>query len=321
MKEDKFIRENIETWKFLESTVAKLKSKGFKKFGKDELNNFMYSYNLVCGHLSYSRTYFGNTKTTDYLNRLVASAHSYIYATRTSNAKKMLKFFFMDFPLLIKQNIGYLIASTSLFLGAVLLSFIFTAVSPDNASAFMPQELIDGINNFSDTGRKWDSAIQSSSIMTNNIQVGFLAFALGVTLGVGTCYIMILNGFILGGAAALALNKGISVQFWALILPHGVFELFAIFVCGASGLLIGKSIVNPGKFSRKDSMVRYGKTAIYLICCTIPIFTIAGIIEGFFTPSGVSHAGKLMFSLFTLLLLVFYMVFPVLIKRKKQVIK
>jgi uncharacterized membrane protein SpoIIM required for sporulation len=321
MKEDKFIRENIETWKFLESTVAKLKSKGFKKFGKDELNNFMYSYNLVCGHLSYSRTYFGNTKTTDYLNRLVASAHSYIYATRTSNAKKMLKFFFMDFPLLIKQNIGYLIASTSLFLGAVLLSFIFTAVSPDNASAFMPQELIDGINNFSDTGRKWDSAIQSSSIMTNNIQVGFLAFALGVTLGVGTCYILILNGFILGGAAALALNKGISVQFWALILPHGVFELFAIFVCGASGLLIGKSIVNPGKFSRKDSMVRYGKTAIYLICCTIPIFTIAGIIEGFFTPSGVSHAGKLMFSLFTLLLLVFYMVFPVLIKRKKQVIK
>lgn len=318
MKEDKFIKENIDTWKFLESTIAKLKSRGFKKFEKDELNNFMYSYNLACGHLSYSRTYFGNTKTTDYLNRLVASAHSYIYATKTSNAKKMLKFFFMDFPLLIKQNIGYFIASTALFLGGILLSFIFTLISPDNASAFMPQGLIDGINNFSSSGRTWDSAVQSSSILTNNIQVGFIAFALGVTLGIGTCYVLIFNGFMLGGAAALALNNGISVQFWALILPHGVLELFSIFVCGASGLLIAKAIIKPGIYSRKDSMIKYGKTAIYFVCCTIPIFIIAGIIEGFFTPSGVSDAGKLVFALLTLILLVFYMVFPVFLKRKKS---
>lgn len=318
MKEDKFIKENINTWSYLENTLKILKSKGFKKISGDGLNNFISAYNTTCGHLSYSRTYYGNSKTTEYLNRLVASAHGYIYTAKSSNVKKMVKYFFYDFPLLLKKNMGYFAASTALFLLGMLISFIFTMISPDNAPAFIPQGLIDGINNMDGTGRTWDNAFTSSFIMTNNIKVGFIAFALGITLGIGTGYVLVTNGFMLGGAAALAFNKGVSPEFWALILPHGVFELFAIFIGGAAGLLIAKAILSPGIYSRKDSLIKYGKTAIYFVCCTIPILIVAGIIEGYFTPSSVSVSAKLIFSLVMLFILMFYLLFPVLWSMRRK---
>lgn len=318
MKEDKFIKENMNTWKYLEETAAKLKFSGFKKLRKDELNNFISAYNITCGHLSYSRTYFGNTKTTEYLNKLVSMAHGYIYATNTSNFKKMVKFFFVDFPLLIKNNLGYFIASTSLFLAGMVIAFAYIMISSDNAPAFVPQGLIDGINNFAGSGREWDNAITSSTILTNNIKVGIIAFVFGITLGIGTCYVLVFNGFMLGGAAALAYQKHISVEFWSMILPHGVLELFAIFICGAAGLMIAKSIINPGIYSRKDTIIRYGKKAIYSLCCTIPIFTVAGIIEGYITPSALPEVIKLIFAMFTLILLMIYIAIPVFIFRKKE---
>lgn len=309
MKEDRFIREHHETWKSFEDTLAKLKSKGFQKFKSGELDSFIASYNRICGHLSHCRTYYGSTTTTEYLNRLVATAHSFIYATQSSNLKKFLYFFIKEFPLLIKGNLKYLLVSTLIFIAGMAVSFIYTAISPDNAVAFLPREYADSIDFSGNTSKFWDGAIMSSFILTNNIKVGFIAFALGVTLGVGTIWVLISNGFMLGGLGALAYHSGFNLRFWSLILPHGILELFAIFVCGAAGLMIGYSIIHPGDYSRKDSFIIGSKAGIKLIGGTVPIFVIAGLIEGFFTPLAVSEASKILFAILTLGLLLFYLIF------------
>ncbi|MCX7923302.1 MAG: stage II sporulation protein M [Clostridia bacterium] len=320
MKEDKFIKQNSETWACLEKTLNKLKSKGFQKFGKDELHDFINLYNLTCGHLSYCRTYYGNTNTTTYLNRLVASAHSYIYTTKISNVKKLWKFLVHDFPLLIRENIIYLIVSTSVFMLGFLISFIYTLVYSDNALAFVPQNIVESIDFNGNSADMWDSPVMSSLIFTNNIRVGFMAFALGITLGIGTVWSLVYNSFLLGSLGALAFHQSANLRFWSLILPHGVLELFAIFVAGAAGLIIGYSLINPGIYSRRDSFIIRGKIGIKLVCGTIPIFVIAGLIEGFITPSGISEIAKLSFALFTLIVLALYLVIPVL-RHKQAVIK
>ena len=69
-------------------------------------------------------------------------------------------------------------------------------------------------------------------------------------------------------------------------------------------------------YSRKDSLIKGGKTAVYLACGTIPLFIIAGIIEGYFTPSDVSVEAKLIFSLISFILLCLYLALP-FIQRKK----
>lgn len=313
MKEDKFISQNSNIWKDLESILAKLKSKSIYRFSKDELDTFINTYNLTCGHLSYSRTNYGNTSTTNYLNKLVASAHSYIYTTETFSLKKMLMFIIAGFPQLIKKYWKPILISTSVFLLAVAISFIFTLISTDNAGAFISQEMADSIleRDVNEYDSNRNGAVLSPFIFTNNIKVGILAFAFGITLAIGTVYLLYANGYILGALAALYVHKGGSLIFWSLILPHGILELFAIFVCGGAGIIIGYSIINPGKYSRKDSFIIRGKDSIKLLLGTIPIFIIAGIIEGYFTPSAFfPEIAKLIFAFITLLLLIIYLVVP-----------
>ena len=312
MIEEKFIKQNAETWKKLEFTLNRLKSNSINKFEGQELDDFINAYNLTCGHLSYCRTYFGDSNTTSYLNNIVAAAHGYIYTSEASSFRKFRNFLLIEFPLLVKSNMNFFLISTSLFLLGSILSFILTLISVDNAVAFLSKDLVDGVMSSDLSGpSQIDSAVESSFILTNNIRVGFIAFVSGVSLGIGTSWVLLTNGYMLGSLAALYFHKGGNLLFWSLILPHGVIELFAIFVCGAAGLIIGQSLINPGVYSRKDSFILRGKSALKLVLGTIPLFIIAGIIEGYLTPSSkLSEVAKLIFALFTLILVIVYITIP-----------
>ena len=61
----------------------------------------------------------------------------------------------------------------------------------------------------------------SSSLMTHNISVTFLIFASGITFGVGTLYLLALNGLLIGTIAALCINHNLALEFWSFLLPHG----------------------------------------------------------------------------------------------------
>jgi len=319
MKEDKFVKENSETWLKLEATLKKLKSKGLKRLERNELDELITLYNHACGHLSYSRTYYGSSNTTVYLNRLVSSAHNYIYTTKTSGLKNLFLFLLRDFPLLVVDNLSFLIVSTAVLILGMAASFALTLFAPDNAFAFLPNSYIEGVKGGG--SGSWDSSLMSSFILTNNIRVGFTAFAAGITAGILTVFILIQNGFMVGALAALAHMNGMGYRFWSLILPHGIIELFAIFVCGAAGLIIGYSIINPGIYSRKDSVIMRGKVGIKLVCGTIPLFVIAGFIEGFITPMNIPEILKYIFACITLVLLIIYIVVPNLIYRNNKPFK
>lgn len=312
MKEDKFIKQNSETWKKLEGTLNRLKSRSLYRFDKNELDDFINVYNLTCGHLSYCRTYYGNTSTTSYLNRIVADAHSYIYTTKKSNIKNLIRFFVIEFPLLVRSNLKFILLSASLFLLGTVLSFIFTLVSTDNAVAFFPPQAVEEILNrdLGEPRENWDAGIHSNFILTNNIKVGMMAFAFGVTLGLGTSYVLVVNGFNLGTLAALFYYKKANLLFWSLILPHGIIELFAVFICGGAGLIIGYSIINPGIYTRKDAFIIRGKAALKLVLGTIPLFIVAGFIEGYFTPLNIPEISKITFALVTFTLCILYIVIP-----------
>lgn len=320
MKEEKFINLNINHWKQLETAASSFKSKGRKGFNKQDFEDFMNLYNKACSHLSYSRTNYGNTSTTQYLNKLVSNSQEFLYSTRVTSGKKLYHFFVCEFPMLLLQYKYAILIAMLLFAAGGLLSFTYTLQNPSNALAFLPEQFAANIESFGEdvAAESWDNPVMSSFILTNNIRVGFLAFASGIFLGLGTLYILIYNGFPLGSLAALSVQKGISLKFWSLILPHGVLELFAIFVCGAAGLIIGYSLINPGKYSRRDSLIIKVKIAVKLVLGTIPIFIIAGIIEGFFTGSQVTEYTKLGFALATLVALLLYIYIPnSLIKLKK----
>lgn len=142
--------------------------------------------------------------------------------------------------------------------------------------------------------------------MTNNIQVAFLAFAGGITFGILTVYVMVSNGIMVGALAGLFWHYGQSYAFWAYIVPHGVIELTAIFIAGGAGLLMGYKLFVPGPYSRVYQLKRQAKRSVQLLLGTIPLFVIAGVIEGFITPASFSLETKYIVACVTILALILY---------------
>jgi uncharacterized membrane protein SpoIIM required for sporulation len=96
---------------------------------------------------------------------------------------------------------------------------------------------------------------------------------------------MITNGLLIGVIGAATWKAGMALQLWSFVAPHGVLELPAIFIAGGSGLEIARGMLFPGLLPRKESLARAGARGAQLLLGTIPILVIAGVIEGFFSPS------------------------------------
>jgi uncharacterized membrane protein SpoIIM required for sporulation len=126
----------------------------------------------------------------------------------------------------------------------------------------------------------------AAEIFTNNIRVAFLAFAGGMLLGLGTLYVLLYNGLLLGVVAGLAIGAGNGRPFFELVLAHGVLELSCIAVSGLAGLRIASAIIDPGNRARGDALRSESRAAVEIILGTMFWLVVAGLVEGFLTPAG-----------------------------------
>ncbi|MDD4295751.1 MAG: stage II sporulation protein M [Ruminiclostridium sp.] len=312
MNEASFINTHKDIWQELETTLRHLPGKRKKSEDFEIIHRLLFLYQSSCEHLSVARTRYGNTSTVDYLNNLVARAHQSIYVTKPNSFSRLTRFLINGFPALLKQEKRLVLISTGIFAFFFFFSFLFTVFNENYALSFVPAEYVNAIKGNNQQAATINYSVASVFIFTNNIRVGILAFALGITFGVGTVYVLATNGLLLGALAAVAFNSGNSYNFWSLIVPHGVPELFCIFVCGGAGLLIARSMLFPKTQSRRSSFIEGGRKAIFLLIGTIPLFILAGLTEGYFTPLPIDPIYKYIGAAFWLLLLSVY----IFLKRK-----
>ena len=129
----------------------------------------------------------------------------------------------------------------------------------------------------------------------NNVKVTMIAFATGIAAGVGTFMILFYNGLMLGvvGAAVAARGPHVAWGFWSFVAPHGVIELTAIFIAGGAGLMLGWAVLSPGEYTRSTALKLVGREAFKLMLGVASMLLVAGIVEGFLSPSMLPNAVKL----------------------------
>ena len=263
-------------------------------------------YRMVVADLSYARSQGASGELVAYLNELAGRAHGVIYAAPAARLRGVVAFLLRDFPALFRSTSRYaLVAALIFFIGWGVAAYL-VHVELRGAGHGMPGQIFG-----KDDGpvQVPDPAEMSSYIMTNNIKVGIYAFAAGVTAGVLTVWVLFTNGLTIGYIATLRAPQLGQVRFWSLILPHGVIELVAIFVCGGAGLMLGSAIIAPGNLRRADSIRIAAGKAMRLFAGVLPFFVVAAIIEGFITPSVIPAWSKLAFSGVTALALILYLGF------------
>jgi uncharacterized membrane protein SpoIIM required for sporulation len=315
LKEEHFIKTNSGIWRELEEFSVKINKKGVKALHSAEVKRFLHIFRLCSHHLAYARTHYPQSNMVTYLNSLVGKCHSHVYAVKKPSPDEILRYIGYEFPKLLKEHSWFVLASFAVFTFGLVLSMLLVFNNVNNAAMFLPPHLIEGVKSGTTGGGQWNYPLMSSYIMFNNITVSLRAFVFGITLGLGTIYVLFVNGALLGALTALIYMYGNPVNFWSLILPHGVIELTAIFISGAAGLMIARSMLLPGEYSRRHALVHGAKKAVPLIVGVVFLLVIAGIIEGFFTPLPISEGAKLLFAGITAVILIVYFSIPYVIKR------
>jgi len=233
---------------------------------------------------------------------------STIYRPRPLDLRRVWRFFFGHFQYVFRRHLRAFVAVALLLSFASLAGFLAETMSPGAARAIFSGPVLQRIERKlaqgDASGADWKVAIRpvvAARILTNNIQVSILAFSAGFLVGAGTVLIIIFNGLLLGLLAAVFHSFGQGIPFWAHILPHGVIELVAVVLAGASGLVLGNSLLRPGTSTRLGSLRVGAREAMIMFFGCVPLLIVAALIEGFVTPSSLSDGAKLLFAAATVL--------------------
>jgi uncharacterized membrane protein SpoIIM required for sporulation len=313
MRYEEFIDTHEQRWKRLEILSDKIRSEGYRSLSDDELDSFLLLYRQTSADLAFIRTHFPNSRTEEFLNSLVAKSHAQLSRTPSTSLYRVFNFYKETFPQLFAKNILFIGIAFMLFMSTAAICGIglhydrefFLGICPVSESVM--QERADK-GSVGPNMNTFIAPIASSSIIVNNIQVGIMTYSAGVALGLGTVFYLFINGVMMGVFSAYFVAEGLGTSLLANILPHGILELTAIFICGGAGLMIGDSIVHPGTRTRSQSIAARGREATQLVVGTIVLFLIAGVIEGYFSfMEGISNEIKLAFCIFPAGFLYFYL--------------
>ncbi|MFC0211265.1 stage II sporulation protein M [Paenibacillus chartarius] len=303
----RFIKTNKPIWTELEELLSRF-AKRRSSLQAADIDRLAALYRAASAHLSAIRSARNPGETAVYLNHLVSRAHHLMYQENNKSSMQLREFFGRIFPDMLRRRQLFVGLAMLLMLIGGVSGFLAVLANPLNAHIVLPGDIAAAVDpSKTDLPRdNWNSPLVSTAIMTNNIRVAMLAFISGATLGIGTVYLMIYNGLLVGALAAVFWHSGRSYVFWAYILPHGIIELTAIFIAGGAGLYMGYRFFVPGPYPRKAQFLRSAKESVMLLIGTIPLFVIAGVIEGYITPSTLPLGAKYAFAGATLVLVVLY---------------
>ena len=227
---------------------------------------------------------------TFYLNQLLGRAHNLIYMGHKQKMSGLVRFYAQTFPQVFRETFRQTFLAFLIFTVTGIATWAVTIHDPAFAHRVLGPEMMATI----EKREMWTQSIvtvkplAASGIMTNNLAVCFATFALGITAGLGTIRLMVTNGMLIGVIGAATWQAGMALQLWSFVAAHGVLELPAIFISGGAGLEIARGMLFPGLLPRRESLALAGGRAARLMIGIIPILIIAGVIEGFVSPSGIA---------------------------------
>ena len=282
-------------WSSFAKRLDHAQRSGLKSLGEDGVRDFVAEYRDLAADLARLQTAARGREREEvfYLSRLMAGAHNLLYRGRALTFKDVWRTFAVDAPREVRRSLGPIALAAVLLFGPAIIAYTAVVRDPAVARVFIPAGMLDraedGLRR-ARTGRGYISdpelfrPVMATSIIANNVQVTFAAFAMGIAFGIGTVIVLVTNGVSLGGVFGLYASKGIASLLVKFVAPHGVLELTAICIAGGAGLVLAAALLIPGNRPRSEALRENGRRAIRLIAASTVLLLIAGTLEGFVSP-------------------------------------
>lgn len=282
MKEVQFIKNNSERWREVELFLS-------KKTSIHDPDKLAELFIQLTDDLSYSKTFYPQSKTTQYLNSLTSKLHQSVYKNKKEKRSRIISFWKYELPEIFFARRKELLISFVVFFIAIVIG----VVSSEGDIGFVRLILGDSYVNMTQENIKNDDPLavykkmngidMFMGITFNNIRVSFYAFLAGIFLSVGTILLLIYNGIMLGTFHHLFYTKDLLFKSLSIVWIHGTLEISSIIIAGAAGLVLGNSILFPKTYSRRQSFLIASKDGVKIIIGLIPLFITAGFLESFVT--------------------------------------
>jgi uncharacterized membrane protein SpoIIM required for sporulation len=289
----RWVEKRRAHWARLEALVAQGR-RGVSGLSHAELRELGQLYRQTAADLSTVRERPAGAQLAAYLNQLLGGAHNLVYSPPPARLTTIARFFSRTFPQVFRDTWQYTASAALIFAAGAAAGLALAILDPGFVRFVIGGEMMDTI----DRREMWTHSIlaikpvASSAILTNNLSVSFAACATGIIVGLGPIYMMAFNGLLMSAIGAACHRAGMDLSLWSFVAPHGALELPAIFIAGGAGLLIARGLLFPGWLSRRESLAAAASVAVRLVLGVIPLLIVAGILEGFVSPTSIPAAAK-----------------------------
>ena len=280
MKETKFIEQNKEKWADFEEMLHE------KRHDPEQLNDLFIQ---ITDDLSYARTFYPNRSVRMYLNTLAQRIFHNIYRGKRFPTERLRRFWTGELPHLFWEERRALLLSFCLFALAFGIGVVSSIINPDFARIILGDGYVEmtlrNIENGDPMAVYKDSGPggMTVSIAARNLFVAFQTAIFGVLASIGTVFILLYNGIMVGAFQYFFVERGVFWESFLTIWIHGTLEISAIIIAGTAGLVAGSGLLFPGTYTRGQAFQITVRRGLKIFFGIVPIIILAAIFEGFFT--------------------------------------
>jgi uncharacterized membrane protein SpoIIM required for sporulation len=277
VREGQFIQQNIDKWKVYQYEPTT---------DPDEMAN---RFTELVNDLGYSKTFYPQSKVTQYLNKLASGIYLGIYKNKKEESSRIFKFWKTELPIVVRKYHREFMYSFLIFLFFAIISAFSAANDQTFVRGVLGNEYVEMTEQNIAKGDPFgvykgqDSLTMFLRIAVNNIEVSFMIFISGIFAGLGTIWLLFNNGVMLGAFQYYFFSKGLGWESILVIWIHGTLEISSIIISGAAGLVLAESLLFPGTYTRLFSLKRGARDGIKLMIGLVPVFILAAFLEGFVT--------------------------------------
>jgi uncharacterized membrane protein SpoIIM required for sporulation/uncharacterized RDD family membrane protein YckC len=246
-------------------------------------------YRLLAHDLAEARRLMPGTALHEYLELAYAQTHATLHKPGWSLGHDLLTLFSTELPQIVRRLRPYILWSTALFLLAIAAGYLLVRAYPGLIALFASPELIASVRK----GQLWTdgllnvvpSSVLSLQILANNVVVSLVAWCAGFLFGLGTFYILGLNGMMLGAVFAFSGLHGLGGSLFRFIVPHGPVEISVMCLSGAAGAAVGEALIRPARGTRAESFRAAAAESGKLLSACLLLLVGSGLIEGYVSPN------------------------------------
>jgi uncharacterized membrane protein SpoIIM required for sporulation len=279
---DAYTAAHQAEWRRLDALVKRR-----RRLSGQEVDELVSLYQRTTTHLSVLRSAAHDPILVAALSGRVARARAAVTGAGPAGWSTVGRFFAVSFPAMAYRARWWWLATALGSAAASLLIGWWVARSPQAQAALLPRAQVRDLVNhqFRHYYSQYPATSFAARVWTNNAWLAALALIFGILLGLPTLWVLFVNAANVGVAGGLMAAYGKSALFFALILPHGMLELSALFLAAATGLRLGWTVIDPGPRSRGRALAEEGRASVTIALGLVVVLGASGLIEAFVTPS------------------------------------